>query len=130
MKNLFTSVFLLFAFSMLAQVPANDACSNAQAVVLTGGTACVNSTNLNATSDMSTNTCDTGTPGNEVWFTVVTTGTNNTITVTPNGATPATGLVVTLISTGCAAGTYDLCNSGAGGAAVTVTRGYAPGTQI
>src|ERR1700740_2873904 len=108
MKNLFTSILLLFAFSMSAQV-ANDVCANAQAIIIpASGSICVSSTNIGATSDGSTNTCDTGTPGNEVWFSFIASGTNNTITVTPSGTSPATSIVVTMTGSSCTSGTYDL----------------------
>ena len=131
MKKIIVLFFFLASFSLWAQVPSNDACTNALAIALpSSGSVCVNSSNLNATSDNSTNTCDTGAAGNEVWFTFIATNANNTVTITPNGSTPITNAVVTLITSGCAAGTYDVCNSGTGSSAVSSTLGLTPGTQV
>ncbi|MES2568241.1 MAG: gliding motility-associated C-terminal domain-containing protein [Bacteroidota bacterium] len=131
MKQFYFFLFIFLSISVFAQVPANDICANAQAIALPqSGYACINSSNINATSDNSTNTCDVGTAGNEVWFTYVATGANNVITVTPNGATPASGMVVTLITSGCTSGVYDICNSATGTASVASTLGLAPGTVV
>ena len=106
-KILYIFSVLLLASRIYAQVPANDLCTNAQAIVLTNGQACINSSNIGATSDNTNNApgvCDVGTPGNEVWYTFVATNANNVITVVPNGASPATDLVITLITSGCSSG--------------------------
>lgn len=122
--------FSLFAVSVIAQ-PANDNCATAQAITIpASGSICINSTNVGATSDLTTNTCDTGTPGNEVWFTYIATGGSNSVTVTPNGATPASSVVVTLQNTPCGSGTYNSCNAATGSAAATASFSYSIGTQV
>lgn len=83
MKSLYIIIAVIFSFKSFGQIPSNDLCVNAQAIVLVNGQACINSTNLNATSDNQTSaagTCDVGTPGNEVWYTFVATEANNVIT--------------------------------------------------
>jgi gliding motility-associated-like protein len=131
MKKLYNFIFLLCTAFLFAQVPSNDTCGNALAVALPGsGSVCFNSSNLNATSDNSTNACDTGAAGNEVWYTFIASNANNTITITPNGATPITDAVVTLITSGCAAGTYDVCNAATGSNPAITTLGLTPGTQV
>lgn len=132
MKNnvILLVAILVSSFGAWAQ-PANDNCTSAQVISIpASGNACINSTNVGATSDLTTNMCDVGTPGNEVWFTYVTTGGSNSITVTPNGATPATNMVVSIQSTPCASGAFNACNSGTGSAAVTTSFAYALGTQV
>jgi gliding motility-associated-like protein len=131
MKKLYNFIFLLCTAFLFAQVPSNDTCGNALAVALpSSGSVCFNSSNLNATSDNSTNLCDTGAAGNEVWYTFIASNANNTITITPNGATPITDAVVTLITSGCASGTYDVCNAATGNNPAISTLGLIPGTQV
>ena len=106
MNRFLTVISILVFHTLLAQVPANDACIGPQIITIpASGNICVTSTNVNATSDLTTDACDTGTPGNEVWFTYTVTGGQNTITVTPTGSPAAQQLVVTLNSAGCASGT-------------------------
>lgn len=114
------------------QAPPNDNCITPQVIVIpVAGNICINSTNINATSDGFLNTCDTGVPGDEVWFAFVATGTQNTVTITPNGATPAQQVVVSMQNTNCASGSYNVCNASAtNGGVATVTYSYTPGSQI
>src|SRR5687768_14201430 len=110
-KFLLIAATFMLPFSSFAQV-ANDDCSNAQAVALpASGSTCFTASNVGALSDNSTNACDVGAAGNEIWYTYIATGANNTITVTPTGATPATDLVITyhLASTNCTSGSYSQC---------------------
>ena len=123
----------LFVFNFaFGQAPPNDNCITPQVIVIpASGTICVNSTNINATSDGFLNTCDVGVPGNEVWFAFVATGTSNTVTITPNGGTPAQFAVVSMQNTNCASGSYNICNASAtAGGAASVTYSYTPGSQI
>jgi len=124
-------LFSLAATFALAQ-PANDNCTTPQVVVIpNSGNICITSTTTGATSDNSTNTCDTGTPGNEVWFTYTATGADNTITVTPTGSPAMQRAVVTITSTDCLSGSYNTCNlSATNGGAATANWTYTPGTQV
>lgn len=130
MKKKLLFFFIVFTSAIYAQVPSNDRCSNARAIVLNNNSACLNATNLNATSDGYIDDCDTGMPGNEVWFTFVATNANNTVTITPSGSTPITDIVVTLTTTGCNSDAYDVCNSASGTDQVVATLGLTPGTQV
>ena len=117
----------LYAFAQ----PANDLCANAQVInIPASGNICLNSSNAGATSDLTTNACDTGAPGNEIWFTFITTGGSNSVTITPNGATPASSVVVSMQNTPCGSGTLSTCNSATGGGAATATFSYTIGTQV
>ncbi|WP_131473134.1 PKD domain-containing protein, partial [Flavobacterium cauense] len=130
MRKIYLLFLMLLSIGAMAQVPSNDACSNALAVALpASGSVCFNSSNINATSNGSI-TCDTAGPGKEVWYTFIATNSNNSVTVTPNGASPISNVVVTLMTGGCGAGTYDMCNSGTGSNPVTSTVGLVPGTQV
>jgi gliding motility-associated-like protein len=125
-----TLVVLIGTFSALAQ-PANDNCVSAQVVTIpSSGSTCFNSTNVGATSDMTTNVCDTGLPGNEVWYTFVSTGGANSITITPNGATPASSVVVSMGNNPCGGGVFSACNAATGAAAATTSFSYPVGTQV
>jgi gliding motility-associated-like protein len=131
-KLLIFTLFTLFSLNLYAQVPANDECENAQAVALpSSGSLCLNSTTTNATSDGSI-TCDTDVngPGNEVWFTFIASNANNSVTVTPNGTSPISNVVITLKTSDCDANFYDICNSGTGANPVTSILGLTPGTQV
>jgi gliding motility-associated-like protein len=126
-------ISVLFALSTVFSIaqPSNDNCTSAQVITIpASGSTCFNSTNAGATSDLTTNACDTGTPGNEVWYTYIATGGSNSITITPNGATPATNVVVSIQGTPCASGVYSSCGSGTGSAAATTSFAYAIGTQV
>jgi gliding motility-associated-like protein len=130
-------ILLLFTFLFLfklsfAQVPANDNCVAPQVIVIpASGNICVNSSNINATSDNTTNACDTGPAGDEVWFAYTVTGTQNTITVSPTGSPAAQQLVVTIQNTNCASGVYLTCGSSiTNGGSATASYAFAPGTQI
>lgn len=130
-KVTLTVLLILCAVFVFAQ-PANDACLSPQVVVIPGfGNICVTSTTVGATSDNATNTCDTGTPGNEVWFTYTATGAANTITVTPTGSPAMQRAVVTITSTNCASGTYNTCNaSGTNNGTAIANWTFSPGTQV
>ncbi len=132
MKKILLLVFFFVYKISFGQAPPNDNCITPQVIVIpVSGTICLNSTNINATSDGFTNTCDTGVPGDEVWFAFVATGAQNTVTITPNGGTPAQQVVVSMQNTNCASGTYNICNASAtAGGVATVTYAYTPGTQI
>src|SRR3712207_393122 len=99
-KTFITVLSLLTSGIMSAQV-ANDICDNAEAIAIpNSGSICVTGTTAGATSDNTTNTCDVGAAGNEVWYKYIVKGSNNTVSVSPYGTSPATDLVVTVISTG------------------------------
>ncbi|MEY4571060.1 MAG: putative adhesin [Bacteroidota bacterium] len=134
-KNIISYLFAIFilAFSsnFFAQV-ANDNCTSAQAITIpSSGNVCVTSTTVNALSDNTTNTCDTGTPGNEVWFTFIATGSQNTVTVTPTGSPAIQQAVVSIDGTGCADAAYNICAvSATNNGAATATWTFTPGTQV
>jgi gliding motility-associated-like protein len=130
MKKALLILLLIFPVYTFAQV-ANDICTNAQAVVIpASGNICLASTNAGATSDGSIHTCDPAPAGNEVWFTYIASGANNTVTVSPTGTSPASSLVVTIHTTNCTSGTYDVCASATGTGTATANTGVVPGTQV
>jgi gliding motility-associated-like protein len=132
MKKILSSLIIVFALITHVQAQlVNDNCTNAQAIVIpSSGSVCLTSTNAGATSDNTTNLCDTGPAGNEVWFTYIVAGGVNTITARPTGANPASDLVVTVISTGCNSGTYDVCANATGSNSAVATIGLQVGTQV
>jgi gliding motility-associated-like protein len=126
------AVLLILNSDFALAQPANDACTTPQVITIpNSGNICVTSTTVGATSDNATNTCDTGTPGNEVWFTYTATGAANTVTVTPTGSPAMQRAVVTITSTNCVSGTYNSCNASSTNAgAATTNWTFTPGTQI
>lgn len=123
---------LLFVIAVVSQInaqaPANGSCATAQFITIpASGSVCITSTNLNAATGTSSNAC-VATPGHKVWFTYIATGPNNTVTATPTGST--SNLAVTMLSSSCTAGTYDVCNLAAGSAAATTSTGYTIGKQV
>ena len=122
---------LFLAFTTYSQV-ANDNCTSAQTITIPpSGNVCITSTTVNALSDNTTSSCDTGTPGNEVWFTFIATGSQNTVTVTPTGSPAIQRAVVAIDGTGCADNAFNICNAAAtnnGSASATWT--FTPGTQV
>ena len=131
MKNIILLGFILIGSISSAQV-ANDNCTTAQAVnIPPSGNTCITGTTIGATSDLTTNICDTGAPGNEVWFVYTVTGTQNTITVTPTGGPSLQQAVVTVDGTGCADAAFTTCNaSPTNGGTATATWTFAIGTQV
>jgi gliding motility-associated-like protein len=124
-------VSTLLPFCSLSQV-ANDNCTSAQTITIPpSGNVCITSTTVNALSDNTTSSCDTGTPGNEVWFTFIATGTQNTVTVTPTGSPALQQSIVALDGTGCADNAFNICGASAtNNGTATATWTYAPGTQV
>jgi gliding motility-associated-like protein len=131
MKRIFTLGILLISFAAFAQ-PANDFCISAQTIELSAsGAACVAGTNIGATNDGSFNACNPSPGGQQVWYQYITTGSNNTITVTPTGSTPATGLVITYKGPAtCDQNVYSFCSAATGSNAATVSDGVPPGTLV
>lgn len=91
---------------------------------------CINSSSVTATSSNTTNAC-TPAAVNEVWFSYIAEGPVNTITVTPNGATPLQQPVITISDGACGGGTFNSCDAApnAGGSA-TANWAYAAGSQV
>lgn len=120
----------LFCCAAFAQ-PANDNCLTAEPIIIpASGTICVNYSSVAATTSSTTNACNTVVV-NEVWFTFITAGPANTVTVTPTGGTPIQQPVVTISDGTCAATTFNTCDAAAtAGGAASANWAYAPGTQV
>ncbi len=109
--------FLLLTFVSRAQTPANDNCANAQFIYLdeTGNT-CISSSNKFASGDGYSNACDAAAQvplppgGHEVWFTYISTGPVNTITVSPMGAGMQKASI-TISNGNCSIGGTNVCNT-------------------
>jgi len=133
MLRLFSALVLsiFLAFPAFSQV-ANDNCTSAQVITIpTSGNVCITSTTVNALSDNSTSSCDTGTPGNEVWFTFIATGSQNTVTVTPTGSPAIQQAIVAIDGTGCADNAFNICNAATtNNGTATATWTFTPGTQV
>ena len=94
----------LICFQFFGQ---SDNCATATVVNLNNGSACVNGTTVNATSaNTFYGACNTVSV-NEVWYTYVTTGSQNDFTITSQGITDAE----IVIYTGGCAGTLNTCNT-------------------
>lgn len=132
-----SSAFLVVLYSVLGTSvdveaqPANDNCITAQPVnIPAGGTICLNSSSINATSSNTTNTCN-AVVVNEVWFSFVAAGPVNTITVTPNGGTPLQQAVITISDAACGGGTFNMCDASAtAGGTATANWAYAAGSAV
>ena len=132
MRYLITAFLLCNTINLWAQIPSNDDCSNAQSVIIpASGSVCITSSNQNATSDNSVHTCDQGAAGNEVWFSYIVNGSENTITVSPTGSNPATFLIVTISSSDCSSGLYTVCDKSAtANGSASVNNGFVIGQQV
>ncbi|MDP2385660.1 MAG: PKD-like domain-containing protein, partial [Bacteroidota bacterium] len=131
-KILLFVLVLVFCLKAKAQV-TNDDCVNATQITLdANGNACVNGTTANALGVTYTaHPCwPTFQDIPEVWYTFVTSGTDNTITVTPTGGTPAQQVGVTVMSTNCAAPINNCDVSATNGGAATTNWTYVVGTQV
>ena len=139
--NKFRSLFitlLIITSKIVAQVPTNDLCSNAKFINLDAtGNICITSTNQFASGDGYSNACDAGATlplppgGHEVWFTYITSGPVNTITVTPSGASPIQKASITVANGNCSVGGTNVCNTATTNAAnVSAAFTATTGTQI
>lgn len=129
-KFTFALLSVLFACAAYAQ-PANDNCNASTSIILpASGNACVTGTLTGATDDGLYSNCETA-GSQEVWFSYIAGGPDNTITVSPTGGTPASNLVVTVGTGPCSNVTLNGCNAAttANGTA-TLDLAFAPGTQV
>jgi gliding motility-associated-like protein len=126
MKNIV--LFLFFFIAIFRLSAQSDGCSTATPITIPGsGNICSNYTSAGGTPDNYTTTCNNNASSNYVWFQFVTTGTQNTVTVTPGTLQNAS---VVYDATGCNDGVIDFCNSGTGSNAVTITQTNPVGTTI
>lgn len=132
-KFTFLLIYILAVFVAYSQ-PLNDDCLNATPVTIpASGNVCINSSNATATTTTwATPVCGQTVWTNDVWFTFVSNGSLNTITVQPTGSPAAQTLGVSVWTGGCAAltgiGTYCAISPSTGGT-VTVTQAAPAGTQ-
>lgn len=120
-KSLLT--FLLTAISFFG-FSQSDLCETA--TVIDPNSGCITGSNAVATSSLTTNGC-TPDPVNEVWFTYVVEGTQDSFTLNSLGLEDA---VLTLYADGCGTGTYDFCTSVTGTTQLLATYGFQPGDQV
>lgn len=138
LKIIFSLFLLLSCFFVKAQAPANDNCPTAEFINLSeSGNACLNATNINATSDGVFNACDVGAViplpagGHEIWYTYLAVGIVNSINITPIGATAAQKVSITVTNGNCAIGGTTICNTAVNpGDPASVVFTQTPGTQV
>jgi len=125
MKHLFYTLLCLviLQYSIKAQ---SDNCATATPITLSAGSACVNGTSVGGTNDNITTTCN-GTSVNFVWYQFVTTGTNNTITITPG---TMQNPVMVVDGTNCTDASIDFCNSATGTNPITILNAQTVGTTV
>ncbi|MEO8146604.1 MAG: PKD domain-containing protein [Bacteroidia bacterium] len=131
-KNIITLILLLATVKIYAQ-PANDDCQYSQAIQIPqSGSICFTTTNTGATPDaVAPNGCNGPTGGNEVWFSYIVTGTQNSITVNPSGGTPAQFVAITVPNGGCGSAVPLICNAAAAaGGPAFVNFSLPVGTQV
>ena len=115
---------LLWAVFAVAQ---SDNCNTATVITLTNGAACVNGTTTNSTSNNTMyGTCNTN-PVNEVWYTYVSSGSQNDYTVTSNGITE---IEIMIDIDGCNNTTFETCGTQTGTNTLTHAWGVPAGTQV
>jgi gliding motility-associated-like protein len=131
----FTFLFLsLIGFIALQAQPLNDGCITATPITIpASGNVCVTGTTVGATTTTyTTAVCGQTVWTNDVWFTFVSNGSLNTITVQPTGSPAAQRVGVAVWQGGCAGltsvGTSCDISATAGGT-VTITQASAAGTQ-
>ncbi len=123
-------LFSVFSAGVFAQ-PSNDDCVNATPIIIPmSGSVCVNATLTGATDDgVFTNNCEQS-GSQEVWFTFVAAGPNNSVTVRPIGATPASNLAVSLKPDSCNGNVISSCNAAVGAGTATLNWVYQTGTRV
>ncbi len=131
-KFILTQFLVTVVFWAFAQ-PANDNCQFAQPILIpASGSICVSGTNLNATADaLPVNACNGPTGGNEVWYSYIVTGLNNTISVSPGAIGGAQTLALSVQNGDCSALTSLICNTaGTPGGSANVSFSLPVGTQV
>ncbi|PCI96695.1 MAG: hypothetical protein COB15_09320 [Flavobacteriales bacterium] len=125
LKLLLSTVFVVATQFLVAQ---SDNCATATVLTLNAaGNICIPGTTVNATSSLTLyGACNPTFSNNEVWYTFVTSGTNNVFDVTPNGMTNPE---IVIYTGGCGA-TLETCNNSAGTGNLNTTWGIPPGTQV
>lgn len=132
-KYLLFVICCFISLGIKAQL-SNDDCVNATPITLDGtGNACVIGTTTNAIG--TTFTSHPCWPTNQsipdVWYSFVTSGVNNVVTITPNGGTPAQQVALTLQNTPCGGGALSTCGiSATAGGTATANWTYAVGTTV
>jgi len=119
-------LFYLSLFS-LDGYSQSDNCNTATVITLTNGTACVNGTTLNATSNNTMYGGCNAAPVNEVWYTFVVTGSQNDFTINPNGLTNAE---IVIDIDGCANAVFANCATATGANTLNSSWGVTVGTQV
>jgi len=126
-KNLSLLVALIFiSIAGYGQVPANDTCGAASPISLpSNGSACATGTTVGATAtNWTTASCGQTVWNNDVWYTFVSTGTQNVAIVRPTGAPAAQKLGLSLFVGTCgtlipAVGSCEISSTNAGVDSVT-----------
>ncbi|MFL5754564.1 MAG: PKD-like domain-containing protein [Bacteroidia bacterium] len=132
-KILLSLVLLSVCFIMQAQV-ANDDCVNATPIAIpASGNICITGTTANALGTIYTShpcyPINQNIP--DVWYTFIAAGSQNVVTVTPTGGTPASQVGVTLTNFPCSSGSLSTCNmSSTAGGTASANYIYAAGTQV
>ena len=120
-------LFIAACLCTVLVVAQSDNCNTATVINLTNGSACVNGTTLNATSNNTMyGTCNTN-PVNDVWYTFVASGSQNDFTIIPNGLTNAE---IVIDIDGCANNSFVSCANATGNNTLNTSWGVTIGTQV
>jgi gliding motility-associated-like protein len=134
MKKFIYSIVFLFILNIINAQVSNDDCINATPITLDAtGNACLIGTTTNAIgTTFTSHPCwPAGQDIPDVWYSFVSTGANNVITITPNGATPAQQVAVTLTNQACGTGGLSTCAIAASNAgSATANWTYPIGTTV
>jgi hypothetical protein len=128
MKKIFTLLFIFSFFSRLDIRAQSMNCATATQLNLNNGTVCVNGTSFGAvTNNILFGGCNV-VPVNMVWYTYVTTGSNNNFTIAPG---TMTNPMIVIYLGGCpGTGTLQYCTSVGGSNTLTTTWGMSAGQQV
>ncbi|MDX1652568.1 MAG: PKD domain-containing protein [Brumimicrobium sp.] len=129
MRNTSLVIFLLAAYFTVSGQSNN--CNTATVITLNNGSACVNGTNVNATSDNTFyGNCNPVTTLNEVWYTYVATGAQNNFQIDPGTMQDPQIVIYTVGCNGTAGSILETCDVATGGNILSLNWGLAPGTQV
>jgi len=125
-RLLLLSVALLSTMISFSQ---SDNCITATTFPLTGGAGCLTGTTSGSTSESIMFGACNAAPANEVWYTYVTTGSQNDLQIIPSGLTNSE---IVLYTGGCPSttGTLVTCQTVGGGATLSQSWGFPAGTQV
>jgi gliding motility-associated-like protein len=130
MKKITGILLLVFGIFYSGKIVSQSMnCATATQITLTSGTACVNGTNVGAITDNTLYGACNASPVDMVWYTYVTSGSNNTFTITP-GTLQNAEIVIYQGNCPASGGALQNCVTATGSNPINTSWGMTAGVQV